>query len=55
MRCALMNEGSLNFPFLRDQTMQMDGNFEGFPFSSALCGFQIVSQCAMKVEKNIAT
>ena len=41
MRWALMNQGSSNFPFLRDQTMQMDGDFEGFPFSSALFGLEI--------------
>ena len=33
-------QGSLNYPFGGNQIMQMYGNFEGFPWSSAL--FELV-------------
>ena len=37
----LMTQGSLNYPFGRNQTMQMYGHFEGFPLNSALFGLVI--------------
>ena len=32
-------QGSLNFPFWEDQTMQMYGNFEGFPLIGHCLGW----------------
>ena len=37
----LISQGSLNYPFWGNQTMQMHGNFEGFPLNSALFGLVI--------------
>ena len=34
-------QGSLNYPCLKDQTMQMYNNFEGFPLNSPLFGLVI--------------
>ena len=34
-------QGSLNYPSQRNQTMQMRGSFEGFPHNSALFGLVI--------------
>ena len=38
---TFLKQGSLNYPFGRNQTMQMYGNFEGFPLDSALFGLVI--------------
>ena len=38
---AFLGEGSLNYPFGGNQTMQMYGNFEGFPLNSSLFGLVV--------------
>ena len=35
-RTRFVHEGLWNYPFSGDQTMQMYGNFGGFPYNSAL-------------------
>jgi len=35
---VIVLQGSLKYPFGGNETLQMYGNFEGFPFNSALPG-----------------